>query len=195
MDRKLFVLAFLICLAASSCMKEKLKTTYTSQEATIDKYISGNMYEKRSGVSEKTGNDTTWTDTLRVVRNGGANRLVLKEGLGEELKPGGNIAFYYAGYIFKGSKSTGNLFATNRHETASEAKWDLTEGKFELLHINMQKTQLIEGLRKGLVGVKGGEECEILFTGQYAFGDIDFGIIPANSALLYHIWVEAVSNE
>lgn len=195
MDRKSLILALMLCMAASSCMKEKLKTTYNSQEASIDKYISGNMYAKRSGVSEKTGNDTTWTDTLRVVRNGGANRLVLKEGLGEELKPGGNIAFYYAGYIFKGSKSTGNLFVTNRQETAADAKWDLTDGKFEVLQIDMSKTGLIEGLRKGLVGVKGGEECEILFSGQYAFGDQEFGIIPANSALLYHIWVEAVSND
>lgn len=195
MDRKSLILALLLCFAASSCMKEKLKTTYNSQEASIDKYITGNMFAKRSGISEKTGNDTTWTDTLRVVRNGGANRLVLNEGLGEELKPGGNIAFYYAGYIFKGSKSTGNLFVTNRQDTAAEAKWDLTDGKYELLQINLSRTKLIEGLRKGLIGVKGGEECEILFTGEHAFGDHEFGIIPANSALLYHIWVEGVSNE
>lgn len=34
-----------------------------------------------------------------------------------------------------------------------------------------------------------------MFSGQYAFGDNEFGTIPANSALLYYIWVEAVSNE
>ena len=195
MDRKSIILALLLCFAASSCMKEKLKTTYNSQEDSIDKYITSNMYAKRTGVSEKTGNDTTWTDTLRVVRNGGANRLVLKEGLGEELKPGGKIAFYYAGYTFKGSKSNSNLFTTNRQETAAEAKWDLTDAKYELLQTNLTKDGFIEGLRMGLAGVKGGEECEILFSGQYAFGDVEFGIIPANSALLYHIWVEAVSNE
>ena len=185
----------MLCLAASSCMKEKLKTTYNSQEDSIDKYITGNMYAKRSGVSEKTGNDTTWTDTLRVVRNGGANRLVLNEGIGEELKPGGKIALYYAGYTFKGNKSINNLFTTNRKETAAEAKWNLTDAQYEIFQIDMSETGLIEGLRKGLVGVKGGEECEILFSGKYAFGDSEFGIIPANSALLYHIWVEAVSND
>lgn len=195
MDKKSIIMAVLLCFAASSCMKEKLKTTYNSQEDSIDKYITSNMYEKRSGVSEKTGNDTTWTDTLRVVYNGGANRLVLNEGIGEELKPGGKIAFYYAGYTFKGNKSISNLFTTNRKETAAEAKWNLTDAQYELFQIDMSETVLIEGLRKGLIGVRSGEECEILFSGKYAFGDNDFGIIPANSALLYHIWVEAVSNE
>lgn len=195
MDRKLLILAMLLCFAASSCMKEKLAATYNSQEASIDKYITGSMYVKRSGVSEKTGNDTTWTDTLRIVRNGGVNRLVQKEGLGEELKPGGNIAFYYAGYIFKGSKNSNILFATNRQEIAAEKKWELTDASNEMLQLDLAKTRLIEGLRKGLIGVKGGEECEIMFSGQYAFGDNEFGTIPANSALLYYIWVEAVSNE
>ena len=185
----------LLCFAASSCMKEKLAATYNSQEASIDKYITGSMYVKRSGVSEKPGNDTTWTDTLRIVRNGGVNRLVQKEGLGEELKPGGNIAFYYAGYIFKGSKNSNILFATNRQEIAAEKKWELTDASYEMLQLDLAKTRLIEGLRKGLIGVKGGEECEIMFSGQYAFGDNEFGTIPANSALLYYIWVEAVSNE
>jgi FKBP-type peptidyl-prolyl cis-trans isomerase len=195
MDRKLLILAMLLCFAASSCMKEKLAATYNSQEASIDKYITGSMYVKRSGVSEKTGNDTTWTDTLRIVRNGGVNRLVQKEGLGEELKPGGNIAFYYAGYIFKGSKNSNILFATNRQEIAAEKKWELTDASYEMLQLDLAKTRLIDGLRKGLIGVKGGEECEIMFSGQYAFGDNEFGTIPANSALLYYIWVEAVSNE
>ena len=195
MDKKSIIMAVLLCFAASSCMKEKLKTTYNSQEDSIDKYITSNMYEKRSGVSEKTGNDTTWTDTLRVVYNGGANRLVLNEGIGEELKPGGKIAFYYAGYTFKGNKSISNLFTTNRKETAAEAKWNLTDAQYELFQIDMSETVLSDGLRQGLIGVRSGEECEILFSGKYAFGDNDFGIIPANSALLYHIWVEAVSNE
>ena len=195
MDRKLLILVMLLCFAASSCMKEKLAATYNSQEASIDKYITGSMYVKRSGVSEKTGNDTTWTDTLRIVRNGGVNRLVQKEGLGEELKPGGNIAFYYAGYIFKGSKNSNILFATNRQEIAAEKKWELTDASYEMLQLDLAKTRLIDGLRKGLIGVKGGEECEIMFSGQYAFGDNEFGTIPANSALLYYIWVEAVSNE
>jgi FKBP-type peptidyl-prolyl cis-trans isomerase len=43
--------------------------------------------------------------------------------------------------------------------------------------------------------VKAGEECEILFCGKYGFGNSTFGIIPANSALAFKIWVVSVSNE
>mgnify|MGYP002512817307 CR=1 FL=1 len=40
-----------------------------------------------------------------------------------------------------------------------------------------------------------GEECEIIFSGKYGFGNDVFGIIPANSALLYKIWVVGVAND
>ena len=54
---------------------------------------------------------------------------------------------------------------------------------------------MVTGLRNGLVGVKGGEECYILFSGKYGFGNKQSGTIPANSALVYHVWVESLSNE
>ena len=59
----------------------------------------------------------------------------------------------------------------------------------------MAKDKLLEGLRNGLIGVRNGEQCKILFSGKYGFGDEEFGIIPTNSALAYEIWVEAVSND
>ena len=58
-------------LAGMSCTKNQLETTYNKQEDQIDQYITKNMVVK----TEDGG-----TDTLRVVRNGGSNRLVLKEG-------------------------------------------------------------------------------------------------------------------
>ena len=59
----------------------------------------------------------------------------------------------------------------------------------------MTDVHLVEGLRNGLLGVRTGEECEILFSGKYGFGNEIFGTIPVNSALLYKIWVVGVSNE
>ena len=59
----------------------------------------------------------------------------------------------------------------------------------------MAETDMLEGLRDGLVGVRAGEECEILFTAKYGYGNKTFGIIPVNSALLYKISVVAVSIE
>ena len=61
--------------------------------------------------------------------------------------------------------------------------------------LNLGEDELVEGLRNGLRGVRGGEECYILFSGKYGFGKKAFGTIPANSALAYHVWVESVSND
>ena len=182
---KNILITLLAGVSALSCMKEKREATYTSQEDKIDKYISSNMF-----VKGEDGNDT-----LRVVYSEGASRLVKQEGTGEELKSNGTIAFYYAGYTFTGSKSASNMFATNHEETAAAAKWELTDADYKLLTIHMNDADLIKGLRDGLTGVKSGEHCEILFSGKYGFGKKPFGIVPANSALLFEIWVEAVSNE
>lgn len=183
------LLLTLMCVAAASCVKEKREATYNAQESKIDQYITNNMYVQSSENGESR------TDTLRVEYRGGSCRLVTTEGAGEELKADGTVTFYYAGYTFSGNKSYSNMFATNRQETATAAKWELTDPDYELYTIDMGDTDIIEGLRQGLIGVKSGEVCQILFSGKYAFGKKPLGIVPANSALLYEIWVEGVSNE
>ena len=172
-------------LSAAACTKEKREATYNSQEEKIDKYIAGNMYKTVEGK----------TDTLRVEYNGGTSRLVLKEGIGEELKADGTVSFYYAGYTFNGSKSSSNMFITNHKETAEDSHWDLSDPSYEVMTVKMADTDLIPGLKEGLIGVKSMEQCQILFSGKYGFGEKPFGIIPAESALMFEIWVVAVSNE
>lgn len=189
---KLLNKSTLILLAAvmlSSCVKEKLEVTYNNQETKIDQYINNNMHKTT------TENGVSKTDTLRVVHNGGSNRLVLEEGIGEMLSSKGTAAIYYAGYTFSGNKSASNLFVTNHEETAKSAGWSLTDESYSIHRINMADDELIDGLRKGLIGVRSGEHCQILFSGKYAFGKRAIGIIPANSAILYEIWVEAISND
>lgn len=174
------------CIAMSSCIKEQLEVTYNKQEDQIDQYITKNMTVK---------NEEGGTDTLRVVRSGGSNRIVKVEGEGEELKRDGHVGFYYAGYIFKGSVNASNMFITNHQATAEQAGWNLTDPDYTLMEINITEAELLDGLRKGLTGVRAGEECEIIFSGKYGFGNDTFGMIPANSALLYKIWVVSVTNE
>lgn len=171
------IIMILAVTMAASCVKTKIEGIYNRQESQIDSYLS--KYE----------NDH------RVVRNGGANRLVLSEGQGEELSSSGSVSFYYAGYMFSGSVSASNLFVTNHQATADQVGWELTDADYALYEINLKDTQLLPGLKDGLKGVKAGEECEILFSGKHGFGNKPFGIIPANSALLYKIWVVAISND
>lgn len=168
----LMILAF----AGMSCMKSKLEVTYNKQESQIDKYLSSK------------------TD-MRIERNGGANRLVTVEGEGEALSGNGFVSFYYAGYTFSGSFNAANMFVTNHQASAEQAGWDLTDADYAIHETNMADAKLIQGLKDGLIGVRAGEECEILFSGKFGFGNESFGIIPANSALLYKIWVVGVTND
>lgn len=187
MTKRIFILAAaLACMATASCVKEQLEVTYNKQETQIDSYISKNTTVK---------NEEGGTDTLRVVRNGGSNRLVTVEGTGEELRADGHLGFYYAGYTFNGSVSASNMFGTNHQATAEQAGWNLTDPDYALMEINITEAELLDGLRNGLMGVKAGEECEIIFSGKYGFGNKAFGMIPAKSALLYKIWVVSVTNE
>lgn len=163
---------------STSCVKEKLMQTYNKQEESIDKYVSSSL-----------------KGDARVTYNNGSARLTLKEGEGEELKAGGSVGLYYAGFIFKGSLTAANLFGTNHESTAKSYQWNVTDPDYEILEVNLKDDRLLEGIRDGLIGVKAGEECEILFCGKYGFGNSTFGIIPANSALAFKIWVVSVSNE
>ncbi len=164
----------------ASCKKEQLAITYSNQEARIDKYIESEV-----------GKDPAIT----VTYNGGASRMTRVQGEGTALSADGHVSFHYAGYVFNGSVSATSMFATNHQATAEQAGWNLTESDFSLFDTGLSDKKLLEGLRKGLEGVRAGEECEIMFSGKYGYGNKTFGIIPANSALLYKIWVVGVSNE
>lgn len=179
------ILILTIGILAQSCLKEQLETTYNKQEEQIDQYITRNMV-----VPNQEGTE----DTLKVVRNAGSNRLVTKEGTGDELAKNGYVSFYYAGYSFSGNVSAANLFSTNRLETATESGWNTENEEFTIYEICLSDSDLIPGLKNGLEGVRAGEECEILFSAKYGFGNKALGIIPAKTALLYRIWVVGVTN-
>ena len=169
-------------LILTSCKAQSLETTYSSQEDRIDSFIE-NL------VSDGTA--------LRVVHNAGSNRIVLQEGSGDELAAGGQVSFYYAGYTFSGSTpSSGSLFATNREEVAVESGWEISGADYQIETLTLDDgAHLVEGLRKGLEGVRGGEICYIVFSGKYGFGDLNIGSIDKNSALIYQIWVESLTND
>ena len=171
-----------VAAMAVSCTKESVKTMYSTQEKWIESFIN----------SQTSSNEDAY-----VVSNKGSQRVVVATGEGEELSENGTISFYYAGYVLKSSSiSSSNLFATNKEEIATAASWNTSsEDRFDILTLNLSEADLVEGLKNGLVGVKGGEECYILFSAKYGFGKKPLGTIPANAALAYHIWAESTSNE
>lgn len=174
---------FLIVLCLTfACSKESVRTKFSTQETGIETYLKNQLSSRPDAF---------------VVRRGGVQRLVLTEGSGDSLRANGNIAFEWAGYVMNGSSfSNSSLFGTNSKEIATSAGWTLSDSTIYCIEmLNLGEADLVPGLKSGLQGVKGGEECVILFSGEYGFGDKSFGTIPANAALAYHIWVESISNE
>lgn len=167
-------------LLLASCTKESVRNTYNKQEQNIESFINGQMQSNESA---------------RIVKNGGSIRLVIQEGEGEELGEDGIVSFLYAGYVLNSASiNQSNLFATNNKEYAESIKWSVSDSTaFDIVTVRLRDADFVEGLQKGIKGVKAGEECYILFSGKYGYGSKAFGTIPANSALAYHVWVESLS--
>lgn len=182
MGKKTFCAALAaIIFAAAGCTKQSLEQTYNKQESKIDSFVTSTLSKD---------------ENCTVSYNDGAVRLTLVPGEGPELSKDGVISFYYAGYVFNGSISPSALFATNHEETASAARWNISgDDAFTIVSAELASAGFVDGLAKGLVGVKAGEECIILFSGKHGFGKKSVGTIPANSALAYHIWVSSISND
>lgn len=180
-------------LIFSACTSQSLETTFTSQDTRIDSYIENITLTLTdpdgNPMTDEDGN--TITVTPEVVTSNGCHRVIINEGNGDALTSKGSATIYYAGYVFTTSPST--LFGTNHEETATAAGWS-EETDFSPLRISLGDSNLVEGLRNALPGAREGEECYVFFSGRYGMGKKTFGIIPANSALCYHIWILDVEN-
>lgn len=179
--RKFIAMAAVLMILSVSCTKEQRKSMLTKQESNIESFTKSILSK---------------VDTAYVVQHKGVTRVVVVPGQGDSLETG-LVSFYYAGYVLSSaSLSASNLFATNSEDVAASSKWELSgENQFDILTLNIDNEDIVEGLRYGLEGVRAGQECYILFSGKYGFGKKPLGTIPANAALAYHVWVESIANE
>lgn len=167
------ILAATVLLA--SCEKDT-DTLFASQEKAIDSYVTSFLNANPDA---------------KVIYKNNVVRLVVQSGSGaDSLSSNGKATINYAGYRFSGGISKSNLFATNHEATAQDAGWKISgEGIYTPVQIDLSSDDLVDGLKRGIAGVKAGEECLILISGKYGFGKRKIGTIPANSALAYYVWV------
>jgi len=174
------IMAIILMVLAASCNKN-LETTYGLQETKLESIVESLM---------KSGEDAT-VDYLD-----GVTRVTVAHGEGEALKDKGAVSFYYVGYYVNStSLSQSNIFATNNEDFAKSIRWDITDSTlFEIKTLDLSKESVVSGLQKGIIGVKSGDECYVLFNGRHGFGKHATGKVPPNSALAYHLWIKGVSN-
>ena len=170
-----------------ACEKEAVQQAYDRQETNIARFVEAQLK------ADQTATVTYKDGTVRVVLHDTLSREGL---LADTLQTGGTVSFYYAGYtLTSASVSSSNLFATNHKKTADAAGWKLTDTTAFKIQTLTLDNKLLEGLQRGLEGVRNQDECYILFSGKYAFGARTQGTIPARSALVYHIWVNSIAND
>jgi hypothetical protein len=180
------ILIPLAILLLCGCTKQAIQATYDKQETTIDNLVQSL---------------TSKDEAATVEYLGGAVRVRFSDSTSTEsdeaLKEGGKVSFYYGGFmVTSASLSYSNMFATNLEELATAAGWkDMDESMFAVETVTVGKGELVPGLEKGLIGVKKGDDCIIVFSGKYGWGNHAKGTVPARSALAYQIWVTEVTNE
>ena len=182
MRRTAIILAFALCVCG--CTKQS-QAAYNKQETFIDSLVE-TMQKADEGAT---------VDYLD-----GAVRVTLSSSTSTEsdeaLEKGGTVSFYYGGYVItSASLSNSNLFATNLQELATASGWSkVDESMFGVETVTIGSGELIKGLENGLVGVRKGDECYIMFSGKYGWGSHARGTVPSRSATAWHIWVMDVNN-
>lgn len=200
--RNIISLSFCLALLASACTKASDEQTYVKQDTLIDKYVRSLIAPCDTLSLEETDGVTVLVvdkvkdelhERIQVTYSGGSTRVTLTEGEGDALLRRGSVTFFYAGFDFSsGTLSNGSLFVTNNKEFADGAGWNCMDSLAVKLKIS--DARIVEGLKKGLVGVKPGEECLVLFPGSLGFGSSPVATIPTRAPLAYRIWVEDVEN-
>ncbi len=161
-----------IVIFAVSCAKQERDNIIIDQQKSIESYAA------------------TFTSG-RVEKNGMVWRLVLNEGHGDiNAQKGDSLYFLYAAYIFSSGK--GPLIFTNILEIAKNNGFDVSNMSFDFYREVVGNGKLLQGLDKGLIGVKPGEKCYVIFTANDGFGPVQIGLIPKMSPLIYEVWVSDV---
>src|SRR5208283_2569382 len=104
----------------------------------------------------------------KTTKNG-VKYETLKEGTGDELKPGRIALFHYVGTL-----ENGTVFDSSR-EKGNPYKVAIGTG------------QLIKGWEEGLPGMRVGEIRKVWIPAKMAYGDSERQKIPPNSNLIFEI--------
>jgi len=104
-----------------------------------------------------------------VFYNDGAYRIVYVSGTGWRADSGDSVIFYYRASNFNTNQYFDSTFLYYPE------KGILGDGRY------------INGLEKGLLGMKTNEEAEILLTGEQAYGNVGMGILPPYAPVKFEI--------
>lgn len=198
-------LSMVVAIAATlvvSCNNET-DTTLTSQQSSIEKYLTGSHSPKLIPESELgTSLDehpeyyTNWgLDIFRYITN------MYDEGRDEKpiAEIGDDLSITYTAYIFKSGKPTSkDIFATNDAESIkmlqelglnTEYEWS---DEPKVVQLGNDK-DLFDSLSTALEGCHEGDKVEIYLTFEAAYGKHHIGMVPSKSAQMWEITINQIT--
>ena len=151
--------------------------TWLSGEGYVDSDIYEPLYSK-------------WVQKARDMGDG-LKILTVVEGEGAPIKDGDIANVHYAGYL-----STGRPFDSSVKQIA-EIFGTYTPQREPYGFFPVQcgaQARVIEGWKRGLIGLKKGSHVKLIIPPSLGYGDRGAGnIIPPNSTLVFDIWVEDIT--
>lgn len=141
-----------------------------AEEKTIESFISTNK----------------WT----YKKSDGVYHIATEPSYGYEVNDGDTVRFYYVGYTLSGL-----VFETNVESVAIEENLNTEVRAFEPLRVIAGETDLITGLKRGLLLTRLNQTSTIIFTSDLGFKGQIVGPIDAWSPLAYDIVVIYVNGK
>ncbi len=167
-----FIFVLITAVLNIACAKQELKNIMTQQETTIEGYVEN-------------------LQNAEVVVNEGVWRVVLEEGTsGVVAERGDSLVFYYSAHIFASGK--GMMFDTNVDTLGFANGFIHDFSYYKPRREVVGRGKLMNGLDVGLIGVAKGERCYVIFSARRGYGNIQVGMVPKMSPLLYEIWIKEI---
>jgi len=132
----------------------------------------------------------SWVENAREMGDG---LLVLDvvEGEGEPIASGDTVMVHYAGYFTDGTL----LDASVRGIMKLGGKYDPRREPYDVFPcIAGPAGRVIEGWKRGLVGLKAGAHARLIIPPHLAWGEQGGGPIPPNATVIFDVWVESIGN-
>jgi len=153
-----------LVLALSSCDNSLEDDKRFAEEKLIESYIS--------------------SKGLKYSRTEKVYHIATEPSYGYEVNTGDTLEFWFKGYT---PETTPLVFDTNIKTEAIAAKLDTNIRTFEPIRVIAGKTDLVEGLKKGLLGTRLNQKSTIIFTSDLGFKSQIIGPLDAWSSLAYDL--------
>jgi len=168
-----FAVIFLIATIAFSIAVIWEIRSNKDQSAEISE---ANIQEQASNINQPQENTLEGTKLVGFTPVASVTQLQIediKEGTGEEVKPGATVKAHYTGAL----AVDGTIFQSS-YDTGNAVEFGLD--------------QVIPGWTQGVPGMKVGGTRRLIIPAEQAYGAMERPGIPANSALVFDITLEGV---